>query len=61
MRDIVTVETGPDGSVILALDTAGGDYEYEDLSVELDGRTIHIETPDGNQPVGLEVVHGDTA
>jgi hypothetical protein len=59
MRDLVTFRSGPDGKLILAVDTAGGTYDYEDLAVELSGRTIEITTPEGDQPVGLEPVHGD--
>jgi hypothetical protein len=58
MRDIVAFTTGPDGSLILA-PQPGSDYEYDDLEVELRGRTIHVATPDGAQPVELEVVHGE--
>jgi hypothetical protein len=59
MRDLARFRSGPDGTLILAVDTADGDYEYEDLEVELRGRTIEITTPDGDQPVGLEPVHGE--
>lgn len=59
MRDLVTFRSGPDGTLILAVDTAGGDYEYDDLEVSLNGRTIEITTPAGEQPVGLEPVHGE--
>lgn len=59
MRDLVTFRSGPDGKLILAIDTAGGDYDYDDLEVSLSGRTVEITTPDGEQPVGLEPVHGE--
>ena len=59
MRDIVEFTTGPDGSLILA-PQPGSDYEYDDLEVELRGRTIHVTTPSGSQTVGLEVVHGES-
>jgi len=58
MRDLATFRTGPDGSLILAPDP-GADYEYEEMDVELRGRTIHVSTPEGGQEVRLEVVHGD--
>jgi hypothetical protein len=58
MRDIVEFTTGPDGSLILA-PTPGAGYDYADLDVELNGKTVQITTPEGNQPVALEIVHGD--
>ena len=58
MRDIVRFRSGPDGSLVLA-PTPGSGVDYEDVNVELRGRTIHITTPDGEQEVGLEVVHGE--
>ena len=58
MRDIVTFRSGPDGELILAPDP-GADYDYEDMEVELSGRTIHVSTPEGGQEVRLEVVHGE--
>jgi hypothetical protein len=45
--------------VVLALDTADGDYDYEDLTAELNGRTIHLPMPEGGQAVGREVIHGE--
>ncbi|WP_246982051.1 hypothetical protein [Halorientalis marina] len=59
MRDVVTFRSGPDGSLILAPDP-GEDYDYEDMEVELSGRTIHVSTPEGGQKVRLEVVHGES-
>jgi hypothetical protein len=59
MRDVVTFRSGPDGSLILAPD-AGEGYEYEELEVELRGRTIHVSTPEGGQEVRLEAVHGES-
>lgn len=58
MRDIAEFTTGPDGSLILA-PAPGADYDYDDLDVELRGRTIHVTTPAGSQTVQLEVVHGE--
>jgi len=58
MRDIATFRTGPDGSLVLA-PTPGDDLDYDDIEVDLSGRTIELRTPEGDQPVGLEVVHGE--
>lgn len=58
MRDVVEFRTGSDGSLVLA-PVPGEGYEYDDLTVELSGRTIHITTPDGERTVGLEAVHGE--
>lgn len=57
MRDLATFRTGPDGTLVLA-PTPGEDLDYDDLEVELSGRTIEIRTPEGDQEVSLEVVHG---
>lgn len=58
MRDQATFRTGPDGTLVLA-PTPGDDLDYEDIEVELSGRTIELRTPEGGQDVLLEVVHGD--
>lgn len=58
MRELVRFRTGPDGTLILA-PTPGDDIEYEDIGVELAGRTIEITTPNGGSPVDIEVVHGE--
>lgn len=60
MRELTTFRSGPDGTVILA-PTPGDAYEYDDLDVALSGRTIELRTPDGEQEVSLEVVHGELA
>lgn len=60
MRDIVEFRTGADGSLVLAPTPVDG-YGYDDLEVELSGRTVHVTTPEGEQAVGLEVVHGERA
>lgn len=60
MRDIATFRTGPDGSLVLAVNP-GEEYDYEDVDVSLSGRTIHVEVPDGERTVELEAVHGETA
>jgi hypothetical protein len=58
MRDLATFRTGPDGTLVLA-PTPGDDLDYDDVEVELSGRTIEISTPEGRQEVSLEVVHGE--
>lgn len=58
MRDLATFTTGPDGTVVLA-PTPRGAYDYEDIEVDLSGRTIELHTPSGGQEIALEVVHGD--
>jgi hypothetical protein len=58
MRDLATFRTGPDGTLVLA-PTPGDDLDYDDIDVELSGRTIEISTPEGAQEVSLEVVHGE--
>jgi hypothetical protein len=57
MRDIAAFETGPDGSLVLAVNP-GDDYDYEDIEVELSGKTIHVHAPAGERRVELEAVHG---
>lgn len=58
MRDLATFRTGPDGTLVLA-PTPGEDMDYEDIEIELSGRTIELRTPEGDQDVSLEVVHGE--
>lgn len=58
MRQTAGFKTGPDGSLILAV--APGEeatFEYDDLTVELSGTTIHVTAPVAG-PVDLEAVHG---
>lgn len=58
MRETAAFETGPDGSLILAVTPGeGAPFAYEDLTVELSGSTIHVTAPAAG-PVTLEAVHG---
>jgi len=61
MRDLTAFDTGPDGSLVLAVEPLDDEYDYEDVTVALSGRTIHVTTPDGRHRVGLEAVHGSQA
>lgn len=60
MRETVDFRTGQDGSLILAVNPGEG-YEYEDIDVELSGKTVHVTVPEGERPVTLEAVHGSVA
>lgn len=61
MRETATFETGPDGSLVLAVGPgAGASFAYEDLTVELSGTTIHVTAPESGA-VTLEAVHGSVA
>lgn len=59
MRERATFRTGPDGSLILAVDP-GEDAAFDrgDVEVSLSGTTIEITAPVAG-PVELEAVHGE--
>lgn len=58
MRETATFETGPDGSLVLAVGPgADAPFDYEDLTVDLGGTTIHVTAP-GAGEITLEAVHG---
>lgn len=58
MRETAAFQTGPDGSLVLAVNP-GNDYEYKDIDVELSGKTIHVTVLEGEHRVELEAVHGE--
>lgn len=58
MRDLTEFRTGPDGSLVLAVNP-GDSYDYEEIDVEVSGKTIHITVPEGERTVEVEVVHGE--
>lgn len=58
MRETALFRSGPDGSLVLAVNP-GDDYEYDDIELELSGKTIHVTVPDGQHQVELEAVHGE--
>lgn len=60
MRETTAFRTGPDGSLVLAVNPGDG-YDYEDIEVELSGKTIHVTVPGGERRVELEAVHGGRA
>lgn len=58
MRETTSFETGPDGSLVLAVGPgSGAPFDYEDLTVELSGTTIHVTAPDAGE-ITLEAAHG---
>jgi hypothetical protein len=58
MRETATFHTGPDGSLVLAVDPGdGAAFDYDDIEVETSGKTIHVTAPDAG-PLDLEAVHG---
>lgn len=58
MRETAAFQTGPDGSLVLAVNP-GESYEYEDIDVELSGKSIQITVLEGERQVELEAVHGE--
>lgn len=60
MRDLTEFRSGPDGSLVLAVNP-GEDYDADDIDVQLSGKTIHITVPEGERTVELEAVHGASA
>ncbi len=61
MREVATFATGDDGSLVLAVGPGeDASFDYEDLTVELSGTTIHVTAP-GAGEVTLEAVHGSVA
>lgn len=61
MRETAAFETGPDGSLVLAIGPGDdADFDYDDVDVDLSGKTVHVTVPEAGT-VELEAVHGRRA